>query len=279
MYYAAVINRTRLVVAGLLCLGLVNAGMAVSAFAADTTVSTKICNADAPSTANVYISSPQNDSVMTTGNLTLSGTVQDVSQIDISIDANYSQTVAIATGQTTFSVALSVPQGTHTISVEGIDICNIADPTDSVVVTFQPGTSPSNGGSVPTNTGTSNKPSGGVGKPGGAPVETDWTDNVPLVPQAMAILRETGRTLDFDQSSKDGLLKAVTRFAFFTLGAGLLLFGPILLARFRRRMRNNEAVAQYVQGESGKEAGVTHRHTGGIVRSSGIGLILLTFLI
>ena len=101
-----------------------------------------------------------------------------------------------------------------------------------------------------------------------------------MICQITSAARFLGKALDFDELAKEGILKAVLRFAFFTLGAGLLLFGPILLRRLNRQRQVAEAVEQYVSGEAGGRGDITHiTRNAMIARLAGLGLILLTFII
>lgn len=228
-----------------------------AAVAVDTTVSTSICNADAGSSASLVIDSPVSDSVVNLASITLTGSVKDVSQIDISIDGDYSQTVAIGAGMLSFSIGMTLSPGTHTILASGVDVCNITDPSDTVVVTYQPDTQPSTGSETPTVTTGSNPT---VGGPGNNPIESDdkdtWVNDIPLLPQALTVARGVGQNLDFDELAKDGTLKAVTRFGFFTLGVSTMLAGPWLLNLLGRggvflpvvlvRLRRNEWLTRVV---------------------------------
>ena len=127
-------------------------GVAITAqpaYAASTQVEVAVCNGTT-STAELAITGPASDSVVTNSSVTMSGTIADITQIDVSIDGSYSQSVGISSGQTTFTFDVVITPGTHTISLEGYDICSLDNPTGDVVVTYEPAAPPSNGGNTPT---------------------------------------------------------------------------------------------------------------------------------
>jgi len=107
----------------------------------------------------------------------MSGTIADITQIDISIDGNYSRSVGISSGQTTFSFDVVLNPGTRTISLEGYDICSLDNPTDDIVVTYEPASPPSNGGDIPTNVNPDPSNNAGGNQGGGIIVSDPSTVN------------------------------------------------------------------------------------------------------
>jgi hypothetical protein len=260
---------------------LVNLLLVSTSWAADTTVTTQVCNSSYGSTAQIGITSPVNDSIVNQNSVTLSGSLRDVTQIEVTIDGNYDQTVAIGSGQTSYSTTVNLAAGTHTIEVSGNDMCNISDPTESVVVTYEVTAQPTTGNETPTTTPTI---PGTVNNPGSAPrrdpVETTsipWLQQVPGYEVAAA----AGRALDFDVMAKDGLGKAILRFVFFTLGVGLLALAPLVLRSYERGRLLQASVLQYMG--SGLKAGgkaVSHLHRNvTTVRLLGVVLGLTAFII
>lgn len=265
---------------------LVSCGWAQNVAAANTTVKSVVCNSTTGSSAQLSIISPANDSVVVDNTVTVSGTLKDVTQVDVEIDGAYNQTFAIPSGQTTFTTTAQVATGTHTIKLTGNDMCNITNPVSSVVVTYQPGTTPSTGSGTPTVTPAQSSASSGPRqssaptKPTTTPIENvEWVQNVPLLPEVIVGAKTVAEALDFDELSKDGVGKAVTRFSLFTLGLGLMFLGPRLLSALEARRRVGAAVAQYVGGLSTSRV-VSHLHRNNwLVIGAGMACVLLTFVI
>lgn len=120
-----------------------------SANALDGQVGVSVCGADAPS-AQIDITQPLSDSVVGQSPVTFRGTVANASQIEIDINGSYSETFALAANATSFQTDISLPVGTSTVKMTANAICGGQDESDSVVVTFQPATEPTNGGTTPT---------------------------------------------------------------------------------------------------------------------------------
>ncbi len=118
-------------------------------YAVDTPIGAVVCGADAPG-ASVEISEPLNDSVVNQSVITLRGIVGFSSQVEVFIDGNRDQTLAIGASQTSFNTTVSLTEGSNTIELVANDICNAKNARDSVAITFQPMTQPSNGVSTPT---------------------------------------------------------------------------------------------------------------------------------
>ena len=229
--------------------------------AADTTVTTQVCNPSYGSTAQIDITSPVNDSVVNQNSVTLSGSLKDVTQIDVTIDGNYDQTVAIASGQTTYSTTVNLAVGTHTIEVTGNDMCGITDPVDSTVVTYEVTAQPTTGTETPTTTPTVPGVVKNPGNsPGGQTVETPSASPLQQLP-GYEVVTSIGRALDFDVMAQDGLTKAILRFVLFTLGTGLLIIAPLVLRSYERGRLLQASVLQYM-GSSLKAGGkaVSHLH-------------------
>lgn len=120
--------------------------------AVDTQIGVEVCGSVTPA-STVTIQSPLNDSVVDQPTVTIRGVATNATQVVIEVDDQYSSTVAMPTDSTAFTSDVALAQGTHTITAEAFGICGGASSEDSVVVTYQPATTPSNGGNVPTEVG------------------------------------------------------------------------------------------------------------------------------
>lgn len=124
--------------------------------AVDTEVGATVCGST-PSAALIDITQPANDSVVNQATLTFRGTVAGASQIVVELNGQYNGTLALANNQTTFEADITLPQGTHTITMRAIEVCGGTDGMDSVVLTYQPAVQPSTG----RDTDTTVEPNGG----------------------------------------------------------------------------------------------------------------------
>lgn len=134
--------------AGALLLG----GFSAPVGATNNNVSAVICGGDAPG-AGIDVTQPNDDSIVTQPTTTFRGTVSNATQIEVTIDGQYAATLAVGINQATFAIDLTLSEGTHTATFTANDVCLAANASDSVVVTYQVVTEPSDGSSVPTDVG------------------------------------------------------------------------------------------------------------------------------
>lgn len=102
----------------------------------------------------IVLIQPVSDSVVSTSTVTLQGTVQQASQIEVRVDGTFDSTIPISVGQTAFSGSVALSQGTHTISLTAVNLCSGINAETSVIVTYSPlPQAPSSGSEVPTDAG------------------------------------------------------------------------------------------------------------------------------
>lgn len=212
-----------------------------------TQVQTLVC--DGSSSASLTIDAPQSDSVISSMPLTLSGDVSNVTQIDITIDGVYNSSVALGINQTTYSTQISFAPDTKTIELTGNDVCQVEDAVETVVVTYQPSSTPSDGGETVT-TGPDIGPADPVQTPSGQPLDGSSSNlDIPIIGGLIPTAEAVAKSLDLDVSVRDGgLLVAMTRFALFALGLGLALFGASVLYLIRKLRLRDIAVTRYING-------------------------------
>lgn len=114
----------------------------------NTEVRAEVCNSAGPV---VSFTSPQSDSVTDSRTITLSGTTQRTSQVDVSINGNYSQSLAVDSSNT-FTAQVSLQEGTNNISLDAFYSCNQLSQIFTVVVTYSPRVVSSNGSDLSTET-------------------------------------------------------------------------------------------------------------------------------
>lgn len=142
-------NRLRIVAAGLLAGSLLAWLPAFNATAVDSEIGVSVCGGSVPP-AQIDITQPLSDSVVGQSPVTFRGTVANATQVEISINSQYTATFALAANATTFEQDVTLPVGTNTVAMTANAVCGGQGATDSAVVTFQPATAPSSGESTPT---------------------------------------------------------------------------------------------------------------------------------
>lgn len=153
-------DRGRLALGGIVSAGMFALVWLTPASAANTDIGVSICGQDSPG-ASINISEPNDDSVVSTQMTRFRATVANASQVEITLDGQYVTTLAIGASQTSLQTDLTLEQGTHTIAMTALDICNTQNATDTVVITYQPEVQPSTGVSTPTEIA-SDQPADGV---------------------------------------------------------------------------------------------------------------------
>lgn len=253
MWYSDVATKTRALffcAAG--ALFLLTFVHAVPVGAAATVINVAVCGVG--SGAQLTIGTPPSDSVVSTPNVQISGQVANATQIDISIDGQYSSTVPLGATQTSYSTTVQLSSGTHTVSLLANDVCNNQDATASVVVTYQPQSTPGSGGDTPTTVdpggggGGSGSGGGGV-QIGGQPIngfgaggtgdgsgggDGDRSaqitlENLPVVGPIVGVGLDVAEALDFETSTDGTLWQSTARFSLIVLGISTVVFGNIAL--------------------------------------------------
>src|SRR6478672_4374877 len=110
---------------------------ASTAHAVDTQIGVSVCGEGAPG-SRIEISQPSDDSIVDQPTTTFRGTANNTSQIEIEVDGQYTSTIAIGVGQSSFSTNISLTEGTHTVSMTANDVCGGQDAVDNVVITYTP---------------------------------------------------------------------------------------------------------------------------------------------
>lgn len=214
MRFAAAVRHglVGILIGGGLCLGL------AAPVGAITQVSALVCGSD--SHASLVMAQPKSDSVVSSPTVTVSGSVTQTSQINTTLDGAYDQTVALAAGQSTFSLTMTLGPGTHTIAVTALDMCAQHNATTQLVVTYQPATQDAS--AIPQSSATV--------AAGGVTVEPQGTTN-PLVAQSPPpsqigeVFAAIGGSLDIGQTTTGTPLQQGARIALVSAGLALAVFG------------------------------------------------------
>lgn len=223
MWYSdAVANLRKYTVSVVLLCGF----LAPTAGAAASTINVAVCGDGAG--AQLTITNPVSDSTVDHPNVEIAGTVAEASQIEITIDNEYDSTVPLDPQQTTFSTTVQLAAGTHTISLVANDICQVQNATASVVITYQPHTTPGTGQETPT-TVTDDE---GINITS-QPVAQDPDSNKgidmsswPVIGPLARIGQDLAIALDFEiKGQPGGLWQSVVRFSFIVLGVSVALLG------------------------------------------------------
>jgi len=109
-----------------------------STASANTVVGAVVCSPS--NSALLAIAQPVDGHTVTNMPVTVSGSLNLLSQIRVFIDNVFTQTVPVPADATTFSFEVTLPTGSHEIRLEGVDICQLTSPVAQVVVVYNPET-------------------------------------------------------------------------------------------------------------------------------------------
>ena len=196
-----------------------------TAAAQGSAVNAIICS----SGATVTLQQPVSDSIVTNPIVTISGQATQASQVEVYVNDQLDSISSIPVGQSAFSATTTVSNGTSTIKVVAVDVCQLQNGQASSVVTFNPPpeNSGSNGGDIQTSL-----PGQGVIIGGNYEVQPKSDDSqlpfLDLVPPAVssvftAVSDWLNITTAFEQGDAPRLtiLRAMT----IAVGSWLLAFG------------------------------------------------------
>lgn len=204
-----------------------------------TSVNVSVC-----SPPSLSVTSPSGDATVDTNQLTISGSIHNVSQVEIYINNTYDRAIAIPVGQETFTTSISMTYGVYEIEVLGLSACGGTQVSNVFTVTNKRASNPSNPTSPsPTQSPSSDRPSVpapdvGVQAPDGDPVETEegLLDDISLDGMAH-VLQPRIIINDLVSVGSDGFLRGLVRFIFVVLGILLMAFGYMLVNFVRRVTR------------------------------------------
>lgn len=255
--------------------------VAIPSYAAtNTKVNVTVCSGNS-SNASLVVGSPVSDSIVTATPLNITGTVGDITQVDISVDGQYNSTIPISVNQTSFLASLQLAEGTHTIILVGNDVCQFKNVTVTLVVTYRPQVSPSLGPVKPTITPTT--PSDNFSA-SGSTVENNnnLLANIPLIGGLAPAIEVALRALDFDVTARHGgIMTAILRFVFFLVGVCLTFFGSIIVRFLYKRALLKAAKGHAAGMEALQDPDLSGHFKRNItlVRSTGVVLLGLAFMI
>lgn len=145
-FSAATARKQRYIIAVMLALvTLMTHGSVVSAA---PTLQAIICG-DTPAT--LTITRPESDSVLNESEIVLTGSVSQSSQLEVYVDDAFNGVESLPATATDYETKVQLAPGTHTIRLVAVDNCQVGNGTASVVVTYQPISTPSVGGQITTD--------------------------------------------------------------------------------------------------------------------------------
>lgn len=104
--------------------------------AQETTIMATVCRVGA--TASLAVISPQPHTITPTMPIAITLQTEQVGQIAVYVDGNYSETVPVDRRAPTFRYDFRAPPGTHTVRFEGQDLCARTTPVGELTVTYDP---------------------------------------------------------------------------------------------------------------------------------------------
>lgn len=249
-----------------------------SALATDTDIGVTICGAAVPA-AQVSITQPINDSVVNQPNITFRGSVTNATQIEVSIDAQYTSTVSIGQGEGTFQFDTTLPVGTHTVSVKANALCDGEGASDSIVVTHTPAVEqPSTGVGTPTSL------DDGQTTLDGTPVVTEEVDEdsfvrameqLPVIGSAINVVYDFAATIGLESTVVSGNVPAITGAA--RVGITVAALTSVVMASSLAPL-----AVQSVPGVSELFNATSHRsmvYLGWVIRGIGVLAMALAYFI
>lgn len=173
-----------------------------TAGAVSSNVDVAVCGAAVPA-AQIDVTEPLSDSVVSNAVSTLRGTVANVTQVDITVDGQYNNSFSLGANEATFEVDITLSEGTHTITLTANAVCGGQTATANVVLTYSPEvTEPSSGGMTPTEID-------GTTTLDGVPVEADAInqgdiarriEQLPLLGAAVSIVSDFATSIGLEST-------------------------------------------------------------------------------
>lgn len=188
--------------------------------AAQTSVNASVCATDAGAT--LALTSPSNDATLTTVPVRLEGTVSLLSQIRIFVDTQYRDTIPLDSSAVSFSHDLPLDAGTHTIRLEGVDVCQRTAPAAEITISYTPEAVVAGAaGSTPITA--LDSAAYVPGSEAALPAKTAPTLSLPPALESVGeVLRSTLTVLDFASAESFAALPAMaTRFTVLSIGLSM----------------------------------------------------------
>lgn len=105
---------------------------------AQSAIKATICDPDGP---EIHVSEPVSDSVVNMPYITIKGTTQRTSQIDVFVNNEYAHSTALALNNP-FNIEVSLGRGTNTIRLDAYYSCNQTKRSITLVLTYDPDVAP-----------------------------------------------------------------------------------------------------------------------------------------
>jgi hypothetical protein len=215
-----------------LAVGVIMLGVAPAAGAVDTTVNTIICSA-APAT--LTIATPADHVTSGATPIIISGSVSRVSQIRVSIDGVYHETLPVDAGATTYSYSYVAGEGQHAVELVGVDVCQNGDATKIIHITYAPGAAQQPDMPTPVTPNDTGIAVGGQAAeraPEAAPVTL--LNSTPVGRAVAGALYSALVGLDFASPSSFAQVPTMTgRFALTSVGLVATVFPGVILAGYK----------------------------------------------
>lgn len=201
----------------------------VFAVAGTTQISAEICRAPLGST--IQITSPKSDSTVDTATIAMKGTVSDATQITVTIDGNYSETIPLGASDTSFNFNLNLTKGTHTIKLVANDVCQIQNSSDSVIVTFSGASG--NGVDTPTSAGGVLVGVSEVTPPAGGDDPYKQIKQSPVIGPVLDSMERLYSFSGLDTTiEQGGVVASAVRVGAFAVGVTTLTFTSVVLQNY-----------------------------------------------
>jgi hypothetical protein len=201
--------------------------------AEDTQVNAVVCGG--MQGASLTVEQPKSDSLTASSPIAFQGAVSNATQIDVTVDDNYDSTLPINPNQPTYQILINLTTGTHTVKLTANDICHVQNAVQTVVITYQPVITTSDGAQVESST------SSGVAIGDTQPALTENSQQssfngstIPVIGPFVGFLKQLWRVLDFDTTVRPGtIITGIMSIIFSILGICLITFGASVASLFK----------------------------------------------
>lgn len=235
---------------------------------AQSTIETRICN-DVDG-ATLTIDSPASDSLVNEPTLTITGAVNQSNQLEIFVDEAFNGVVPLDSSVSKYNTSIQLPTGTHKITVTAIDACQVANASQSVVITYQSAHTASTGSEVPTDIAGGNAT---IGSPQAVAGHTGSHSPPTIIDRFISpILNNVVDALDLQDPATKGVISP----GLTNMNRFLMMTGGLILLLTANPITNAVSGWSLVSGDNiSKRLMTTRRAT----RAAGILLILLVFIL
>lgn len=231
-----------------------------------------VCGETGPSPA-ITVTEPTSGHLFSVLPITVKGTVVRISQILISVDGVADSTLPIGATDQTFQTSLRIPPGTHTVELLALDVCQVANQSATLTVSYQPPAPTDNSNQTSSAPLTVN--ADGPAPPPGATIAYSSLplQSVPVIGQVVKFGYAVTEALDFETRSPEAW--GMSAFRFISVSTGLFFLLAVARLRYTIWRMHYRRLLDYQSYMDSK----LYRKPERVVNMIGALLIVLVFVI